>query len=100
AHIEGSFEKVTLDALAGAAGAGKGGATKLATEPFRFRLTQEERKKWIDRIKKADGPIRCQNPYELAQYMMLQRQGSWQVAFTREPVMAFSEAMRARSGRV
>ncbi|MHC4941867.1 MAG: 2Fe-2S iron-sulfur cluster-binding protein, partial [Planctomycetota bacterium] len=56
AHIEGSFEKVTLDALAGAeaAGARKGGAARPPAAPFRFRLTQEERKKWIDRIKEAD----------------------------------------------
>ena len=66
---------------------------------FRFAISSEERRALLDRMN-ASGPgfYECGCVHELAQHMVLSREGSWQGAFSGEPVLRFQQAMRAMGG--
>jgi ferredoxin len=83
-------EIITLDELAGAEPvADCDGAAR-----FTFRISPGERRALLARIQASAEPARCSTPYELAQRMLLQREGAWREAFMERPFMAFSEAVR------
>ncbi|MBU0754742.1 MAG: 4Fe-4S binding protein [Planctomycetes bacterium] len=98
--IESAAELITLDALAGQESDSKDASQQPQRSAFRFRISQEERKAWIEQLKTASGTLCCTSPYAMAQYRLLSRQGTWQPAFFSEPCMAFSEKARANAGRV
>ena len=78
-------EIVSLDELAGAAGVGD--------TPFRFRITQDERRALVARLKASGSRSLRAGPHELAQLRMLTRQGTWQENRYAEPAVSFGGAV-------
>lgn len=73
---------VTLDELAGAETA--------AAPTFHFRITHEERRALVDRLKAAGAaPIRT-TPTDLAQLKLITRQGAWLAGRYAEPAATFA----------
>lgn len=97
--LEGSFEKTTLDALAGSATVPGSKTEDTPGHEFRFKISQDERRAWMEQLKTASDKLCCVDPYALSQYMLLSRQGTWHPAFFKKPCMAFSEKVRAGTGR-
>ncbi len=60
--------------------------------PFRFRITHEERKAIVDRLKSADAPI-ATTPTDLAQLKLITRQGAWLAGRFAEPATPFVPAV-------
>jgi hypothetical protein len=79
---KGDVPVITLDELVGAG--------TPDTPPFRFRITHEERKALVDRLKAAGAePIRT-TPTDLAQLKLITRQGAWLEGRFAAPVATFA----------
>ena len=76
-------EVITLDEVAG--------FNVLEANEVKFRMSRDERLAHIDRLRQAPAGIRCSSPYELAQFCLLQREGSWQTVMAGAPFMAFCQ---------
>ncbi len=89
-----SIEVVTLDSLAGAGTAGAPPASGGAVlKPFRFRIGGKERSVMAEAL--GASTLICTSPYQVAQFMLLARDGTWQTQAPPEPLMAFQENVRA-----
>lgn len=99
ALFDDSYERTTLDRLAGASSSPDKKSDDAPGDTFRFHITQEERKSWMEQLQSASDNIVCRTPRAVAQYKLLARQGTWHHAFLGEPRMAFSDSVRAAAGR-
>jgi bidirectional [NiFe] hydrogenase diaphorase subunit len=89
-----SIEVVTLDSLAGAGTGGPPAASGDAVlRPFRFRIGGEERSVMAEAL--GASTLICTSPHQVAQFMLLARDGTWQTQAPPEPLMAFQENVRA-----
>ncbi|MFH2002818.1 MAG: 4Fe-4S dicluster domain-containing protein [Planctomycetota bacterium] len=94
--LNGEKESLSLDALAGVAAAQ---AVKPSECGFTFRMTAKEQKERS--AAQVDGSLHSYTcPYALARQWDRMRMGSWQGAFSVEPIMAFSQSIRASAGEV
>jgi hypothetical protein len=75
-------EIVTLDELAGNEPGGD-------DRPFRFQITPEERREFLERMKEHDKVFPCAGPGEYAQARLLIREGSWHESIWGEPALGF-----------
>jgi len=75
-------EVTTMDELAGTA--------SIEHAPFRFRITQDERRALVARLKAGTDGLRAR-PHELAQLKLLTRQGTWLEGRYAEPVVSFAD---------
>jgi hypothetical protein len=85
------IETLSLDELAGE-------EAQDGAEPFRFHISQDLRKQYLEILKNAPGPMICACPHELALYRMLMREGAWHQAFYKNPCLAFSQGVEANAG--
>jgi len=78
----------TLDELAGVAADDD--------PPFRFRITQDERRALVSRLKSSDAALRA-GPHLLAQLRMVAREGAWVEGRYAEPVVSYGDAAEVTS---
>jgi hypothetical protein len=106
-RFERSVEVVTLDSLAAGKKRGKPARRSAASEPdsgaapdllpgFRFRITPEERLALSMALQAST--LLCTCPGQMAQLMLLLREGAWRTGSAPEPIMVFQEAVRDAAG--
>jgi hypothetical protein len=100
-RFERSVEIVTLDSLAAAKKSRKPAQVPVSTAPdlgtgFRFRITPQERLALSMALQAST--LLCTCPGQVAQLILLLREGAWRTGAAPEPFMIFQEAVRAAAG--
>jgi heterodisulfide reductase subunit A-like polyferredoxin len=85
--FSGNPDIVTLDEVAG-----KGSPFEVDSPEFTFRISDEQRKQLIEKIK-SSSMLLCNTPQEMAQYILLMRKGSWKQSLDCRPYLAFTEVI-------
>jgi hypothetical protein len=93
-----AMDRITLNELAGM-GSAKSVIEGIINEKgFRFGLSPQERQALVAELTSTSSSLSCPCPHEVAQIMLLKRQGGWQSGFVGEPHMVFSDSIKVRAG--